>query len=222
MGPEFWDADLRRYIDILIAKAPGRPVLQFNRVDFRLPWLRRHYPAARIVHLYRHPRDQWLSSLPGAKDFPTAGQLCDFAAHDHYYLLSWGRDLKHSFPFLDEQRIEHPYQLFYYIWKLSFVFGCHYADYSLAYEDLLRDPRQELERLFAFLEIRTCDLAMLASLIERPTSGRWACYAGDEWFKRHEAHCERVLGDFFGVERPLPKFKRAPARSNELETAVQS
>jgi hypothetical protein len=38
-------------------------VLQFNEIDLRLPWFRAHFPTARILHLYRHPREQWCSSL---------------------------------------------------------------------------------------------------------------------------------------------------------------
>src|SRR5262249_12587557 len=63
MDEASWDPAMKQYVDLLINEAPGRPILQFNRIDFRLPWMRRHYPAAKIVHLYRHPRDQWCSSL---------------------------------------------------------------------------------------------------------------------------------------------------------------
>ena len=55
------DQRLFHYIDQLIRRAAGRPVLQFNRVDLRLPWLRAHFSDATIVHLYRHPREQWMS-----------------------------------------------------------------------------------------------------------------------------------------------------------------
>ncbi len=200
MGPRFRDDNLRRFLEILIREASGRPVLQFNRVDFRLPWLRRNFPAARIVHLYRHPRDQWLSSLIGAKDFPRDGSLADFAGHDGYYLREWGRDLSYHFPFLDERRIEHPYALFYYIWKLSFAYGRRYADYSLAYEDLLAEPDAELRRLFAFLGMADFDLPSLTGLVERAKPGKWRRYADDAWFRRHEAACDAVLADFFETE----------------------
>jgi hypothetical protein len=55
MGSDFWDPRMKRYISILIERAPGRPILQFNHVDFRLSWLRQNFPHAKIVHLYRHP-----------------------------------------------------------------------------------------------------------------------------------------------------------------------
>ena len=91
MDEDFWDPDLKRYVEILIERAPGRPVLQFNRIDFRLPWFRRHFPDAKIVHLYRHPRDQWCSALMDVKCFPRHGRVEDFAAHDKFYLLKLGQ-----------------------------------------------------------------------------------------------------------------------------------
>ena len=38
--------------------APGRAVLRFTRIDFRLAWFRHMFPAVHFVHLYRHPLDQ--------------------------------------------------------------------------------------------------------------------------------------------------------------------
>ena len=53
---------MKQYVQLLIEKASARPVLQFNRVDFRLPWFRHHFPHATIVHFYRHPKSS--SALP--------------------------------------------------------------------------------------------------------------------------------------------------------------
>jgi hypothetical protein len=205
MDEHAWDPDLRRYVEVLIERAPGRPVLQFNRIDFRLPWFRRHFPAARIVHLVRHPRDQWCSSLLDVKRFPPDGHVRDFAAHDGFYLLTWARDLRHHFPFLDERAATHPYQLFYYLWKLSYLFGRKYAHHSLAYEHLLADPEGQLRELFAALDLERYDLDRLKRLIVPPAVGKWKEYADDAWFRRHEAACEEVLAGFLGslpAERP--------------------
>ena len=202
MGPTFWDPDLKRYIEILIEKARGRPVLQFNRVDFRLPWLRRNFPGARILHLYRHPRDQWCSSLMG-DSFSQDGDVGSFAKQDRFYLLNWARDLKLHFPFLDERAASHPYQLFYYLWKLSYVFGRSHAHYSLGYERLLEEPGAELRKLLDFCKVSEFDEGKLLGLLEKPSQGRWRRYADDDWFRRHEENCEKVLRDFFGQESCL-------------------
>jgi glycosyltransferase involved in cell wall biosynthesis len=197
MDASFWDPDLKRYVELLIDRAPGRPVLQFNRIDFRLPWFRRNFPGARIVHLYRHPRDQWCSSLMTLDSFPPEGTVADFGPCDHYYLLNWARDLKYQFPFLDPRAVSHPYELFYYLWKLSYLFGRHYAHHSLAFEDLVDSPAAELARLFAALDVPAENVARVQGLIGKPALGRWQEYAEDAWFRRHEMSCETVLTEFF-------------------------
>lgn len=198
MDSAFWNPGMRRFIEILIERAPGRPILQFNHVDFRLPWLRSNFPDARIVHLYRHPRDQWRSSLFGSP-FPTDGDLRSFEAVDHFYLRAWARDLRYHFPFLDERTVSHPYQLFYYIWKLSYLSGLRYADYSLAFEDLALQPEPELRRLFRALGGITADIGPLASLVAKQELGGWKQYATDRWFLEHESECEDVLNHFLGT-----------------------
>jgi hypothetical protein len=197
MGADAWDADLEAYVDGLVEAAPGRAVLQFNRVDFRLPWLRQHFPHARFIHMYRHPRDQWVSSLVQVKSFPREGSIQQFEAHDHFYLLAWAHDLACVFPFLDPRRAEHPYDLFYWIWKLSYLFGRQFCDASFAFETLCASPDQELARLMAAAEVDDYDLASLKALIV-PQRSKWHQYADQAWFEAREARCEAVLEDFLG------------------------
>jgi hypothetical protein len=198
MDADSWDADLLAYTRILLTRAKGRPVLQCNRIDFRLGWHRRHFPLAKIVHLFRHPRDQWCSALMDTKRFPSDARVEEFEKVDGFYLLSWCRDLKLHFPFLDD-RTTHPYQLFYFLWKLSYLYGRHFAHYSVAMEELIGNPDEQLRELFAALDIDPAeqDLAQLKGLIVKPEMGKWKGYASDEWFRRHEEICEQVLADFF-------------------------
>ncbi len=200
MDETFWEPELKQYVQLLIDRAPGRPVLQFNRVDFRLPWLRRNFAEAKIIHLYRHPRDQWCSSLMDVRSFAKDGRVADFEPHDHFYLLPWARDLRYRFPFLNEAKAEHPYQLFYYLWKLSYLLGKKHADCSLAYEHLVATPEQELGQLFQIAGLPTSDLPGFRPLIDRPPAGKWQVYADDAWFRRHESTCESVLAGFLGEE----------------------
>jgi hypothetical protein len=199
MDESFWDPGLQRYVQGLIDAAPGRPVLQFNRIDFRLPWFRARFPHAKIVHLYRHPRDQWCSSLVDPRRFGPTMSMSEFAPHDHFYLLRWGRDLRHRFPFLDPDSVPHPYALFYLLWKLSYIFGEHYADVSICFENLVNRPEYELTRLMRAVEIDHFNLSRLTGCLERQNAGKWREYADNEWFRRHEVECERTLRDFFGA-----------------------
>jgi len=203
MDATFWEPDMKRYVEILIDRAPGRPVFQFNRIDFRLPWFQCHFPAATIVHLYRHPRDQWCSSLLDPSCFPKSGRTDQFPPHDGFYLRLWGNDLKYHFPFLAESTIEHPYQMFYYIWKLSYLFGINFSNYSIAYEHILDDSELQLQKLFAMLGIKNYDMGKLKYLITPTPTGKWTSYADDAWFRKHETLCETVLTDFFGSSYDL-------------------
>ena len=203
MDAKSWDPDLSAYIRTLVERAPHRAVLQFNRVDFRLPWLRHAFPDAIILHLYRHPRDQWCSSLVDAAACPPSCDIQSFGAHDHFYLLSWANDLKHRFPFLDPAAAVHPYRLFYFIWKLSYIFGAAYANHSLAFEALTANPELELRRLFDVAGIDPGDLRPLSALVTAPPS-RWIRYASDDWFRGHERACETVLAEFFGAPATIP------------------
>jgi hypothetical protein len=200
MDASFWAPAMTRYVEILIEKAPGRPVLQFNRIDFRLPWIRQQFPNAIVLHIYRHPRDQWCSALLDPLCFPKDGRMEEFEAHDKFYLLTWAKDLKYHFPFVDEKLVSHPYELFYYIWKLSYLFGHAYAHFSIAFEDILAEPEGQMTRLLEACRVEgNYDIKKLKSLIETPALGKWRFYADDEWFRRHETKCETTLAGFFSA-----------------------
>jgi hypothetical protein len=199
MSERDWHPAMQGFVDRLIARAPGRPVLQFNHIDFRLPWFRRTYPDALLVHLYRHPRDQWWSTLMDPHATYRHDSVADFVARDKFYLLVWAQDLKHHFPFLDPATTAHPYQLFYYVWKLSYLFGAQYADHSVMYESLVQDPRSTLAALFDKVSVDAEDLDGLVREIVPPSGGRWKRYADEEWFREQEAACERVLRQFIDV-----------------------
>ena len=199
MDERDWDPDMKWYVDTLIDRAVGRPVLQFNRIDFRLPWFRRHYPGATFIHIVRHPRDQWYSTLQGdAQRLPKDAMMAEFAPFDRFYLRMWAEDLKYHFPFLEEERIRHPYQVHYYLWRLSYLFGATYCDHSLVFESLVDDSDEELPKLFRAVDAEPVDLQVLKSLIIEPPRGRWREYADESWFQDLEAACESALAEFLG------------------------
>ena len=202
MPSTWWEPKLRAYIQALIDHAPERAVLQFNRVDFRLAWLRSTFPEARIIHLYRNPRDQWCSSLVDVKNFPASGRLADFEPYDHFYLLSWARDLRNVFPFLAGRADDHPYRVFYFIWRLSYLFGRCHSDASFCYEHLVQNPTAELRRLLDCSRIDFADIEPLQRIIVGDATSKWPQYAEAGWFERLEADCERTLCEFFGRGSP--------------------
>jgi hypothetical protein len=213
MNASFWEPSMKRYVELMIEKAPARPVQQFNRIDLRLPWFRQNFPNATILHIYRHPRDQWCSTLGDIQCFPKNGTMKQFAGHDKFYLRMWAKDLKYHFPFLDERFVSHPYQLFYYIWKISYVFGRTFAHHSVAFEDILYDPDRELQSLLNVSHVQRYEIGKLKALVERPVVGKWKDYAEDKWFRRHETTCETVLSEFFASMEPDRKMQKRVVRS---------
>lgn len=192
---------MQRYIEEIISQSPQRPVLQFNRVDMRLPWVRKTFPNATIIHITRHPRDQWCSTLMDIQRFGSeSGTLEDFKDCDGFYLTTWVEDLKYWFPFLVDQPA-HPYRHFYFIWRLSQLFGARYADLSLRFEDLVHNPHETLGKVFDHLNYQIDDWGILDSLIKPPVMEKWKRYAPDNWFRDHEQICENVLADFFAWDQ---------------------
>lgn len=198
MDQHSWDPQMKRYIDRLIEHAPQRAVLQFNRVDFRLPWIRHHYPQAKIIHLYRHPREQWCSTLKHSNQFgPDQGTLREFQPHDHFYLSTWVNDLRYRFACLHDDGQRHPYHYFYLLWRLSHAMGVQHADLSIRFEALANHPQPTLDQLTQTLELSNPDTNSLLSLIQAPTTEKWRNYASDAWFAQQESECEGLLAEYF-------------------------
>jgi hypothetical protein len=199
MTAHAWNPAMQRYIETMIERAPGRPALQFNEVDFRLPWLRARFPGAKILHIFRHPRDQWCSTLGRDLKSSTSHTLGEFAEVDGFYLLPWGRDLQHCFPFLTLDEQSHPYELFYQLWKLSYLFGRLYADVSISFEDIIVSPETTLRKMFTALGVVDYDMKQLLPLVSPVPRGKWRTYAGDAWFAAIEERVDRTFEDYGNV-----------------------
>lgn len=191
------DPQMLEYLRALIAHAAGHPVLQFNRVDFRLPWLKQHFPSAKIVHLSRHPRDSWFSSLMSKDRCPREITIAEFARFDELYLLHWINDLQPYFPILRDPTLKHPYQFYYCLWKLSYAFGVQYADYHLTYEALLAEPESQIAQLLAEVDLNPTAADKLAQLVKPTGLHKWREYADERWFHEQESICERLLDDYY-------------------------
>lgn len=194
-----WEPDMMRYIDELIRSGDRQVVLQFNRLDFRLSWVRQHYPNAKVIHIYRHPREQWLSYIKGAEGCGPTDSLKSFGNQDSFYLRRWGRDLRFIFPFLDEHCLAHPYELFYLIWRLSYNHGLTFADYSISMEDLTKKTESTLTKLFSLLEIDQEYMLQALSKIKDTKSQKWQEYADESWFETLENRCEVVLEEYYAA-----------------------
>ncbi len=123
--------ELKQYIDDLIAlSGPQRAVLQFNRMDFRLPWLKAHYPDAKIIHIKRKPMQLWHSQR---KHLPDA-ERSNPSATDAYELMQWSVALSSRLPFLARRNHSHAFYRSYLLQKLSDLMGESRADMTLSLE----------------------------------------------------------------------------------------
>jgi hypothetical protein len=143
------------------------------------------------------------------------GSVAAFAAQDRFYLLSWAQDLSYYFPFLDPRDAVHPYELFYYIWRLSFAFGQLWADLSISYEELCHAPQPVLHQICAVSGIGDADIGVLQSLVVAgAATPRWQNYADDGWFSTIEDRCDAVLTRTF--RRTLRGGKPAASASEKV------
>jgi hypothetical protein len=136
---------LEHYLRFLIDQSrPRRAVLQMNRIDFRLPWLKARFPDAAIVHLFRNPREQWLSMTRNVPD----QRLSDPDENTNYDLVLWAVALSDVFPFLLGPHLRHSYERHYLLWKLSHLMGTRCSTVSLSYDtDFVADPQRAVTTL---------------------------------------------------------------------------
>lgn len=181
---------LEKYIRFLIECCEDiRPVLQFNRVDFRLPWLRKKFPEAVIIHLYRNPREQWYSmvrSLP--RDLWLSPQI-----NTDYELMTWSCALAPVFPFLHGAHIKTSYHRHYLLWKLSKNIGLKLSDMSIDFDnDLLVSPEMTISKLADAASMKI-DTNSLSKLVVSPSKGGWLDVNEEEWFKSVETECDEII-----------------------------
>lgn len=190
--------DMVRYIDRLVQAGTEPSVLQFNRMDFRLAFLRAYWPEASILHIYRDVRQSWASMLGRGVPVSPVSSLKDFTPYDRFYLIPWQRDLARCFPVFDFLDKEHPYLTHYIIWRLSKIFGQHYASFSLRYEDMITEPSPVITSLETVSGIKICS-EIAKKLIIRPPVYSFT-KSDDLLFSDLEELADRLL---LAAENPL-------------------
>ena len=204
--------DFKEYILYLLRSARGINVLKFNRCSFRIGWLRKNFPDARVVHFHRNVRDQWRSSLR-----QYVGDVYQDLNADPSSLRTSCDNLISVFPFLSVTMVRHPYQRCYFLWRLAKIFGESYSDVSISYDEWIRRPREEMKALLEKLHIQA-DLEDLVKRnpivkVESTLTNREGL--SDSGFAELEGECEAVLKEY-GI---TVEFKAKDFESLRMTTA---
>jgi hypothetical protein len=187
---------LEAYLDFLIDRTrSSRAVLQFNRVDLRLPWVRATYPKAKIVHIFRDPRNAWVSSR---RHLPA--EEWDNPYHPNAYdLFQWIVALRRDFPFLANPK--NAYEAHYYLSRLSRIMGERLADCSIDFD---KEIKTGSDTALGLLVENGClqpeNVARARTLIESIEEKPWSYFRSDAWFADIESRCDAVLNESGLVE----------------------
>ncbi|MCX7552955.1 sulfotransferase [Marinicella sp. S1101] len=121
--------ELKNYINHLIElSSPQVPVLQFNRMDFRLAWLKAEFPDATIIHIDRNSLHAYLSQ----RKHIAADHRHDADYWDAYELVQWCYALQGELPFLLKAPFDgHAFCRFYALDQLSRLMAKAHADINI-------------------------------------------------------------------------------------------
>lgn len=195
--------ELKEYIHFLLSTYPQKSkVLQFNRIDFRLPWFKVNFPQAFIVNLRRNPRDIY-ASFVGMFLRKVSGQpqinledgvetMIDYVGlNEELDALS----TVFSLPCLTDNL--NSYQKVYLLNQLSNRWADSFADLVVEYESLIKDPMAVITEIVSYLP--TWELSFDREFIEAKQNriNVWKEYHSDSWFKNNEIVCNESLDRIF-------------------------
>lgn len=201
--------ELEKYINNLIQLSGNdRAVLQFNRVDLRLPWLKAKFPDAKIIHINRNPLQLFHSQR---KHMPSQ-YVDDVMYWDAYELPSWCFALANRLPIfsvISDQKRPAFYD-FYLIYKLSQLMAKQHADVCIDLDQQIFQSKQFIDDLQQVVDLSVQQQKIVLELINVPESPIFSEAEADEMAevmtKVDLVLTESGLNDYFG-QLPLEKIK---------------
>lgn len=180
-----------RYLNYLIESATSPAVLlQLNRGDFRVRWLKARYPEGKFLHIHRDVRQSWISSRRhlSSTEF-------DKPTHpDAYELFQWVIALADVFPFLIEEGIpESSFTWHYYLWRLSFLSLSRNCEVSIDYDKDTRIGGQGILTKLSEAGLIEAEASHLAGLIKEPKFHDTSLLKPRTGYEQIEANCEAKL-----------------------------
>jgi len=182
--------ELRDYLEFLAFAAGNKvPLFKFVRADYRLPWLKRTFPEAKLISIRRNPRNSWLSIVSGSPRTRWSDPWLNTA----YDLIVWSANLAQHCDFI-ETRVGHSYGRSYCLWRISAAVADRHADVVIDYDiDLLGSPWVTVANVFNFCGLKCSDLGAVVSTIVLDQSRKWEDWVSEVPFDEIEAECELEL-----------------------------
>lgn len=207
---ESWP-ELRQWLQALMAVKAKRHVLKFNRVAFRLPWLKKNWPEAKIVHLRRNVRDAWVSTR---RHLPP--EQWDDADHvDAYETAQTAWALANDLPvLLSPEASASAYHRFFLLWTLAEQVAAAHADIAIDLEGLKREPFQVLDSLAQLGALDQSDIALAVSAISDSGHAGHTEFRSESWFDAIERAAQtqmEAMGLFDFPVRSLAQIKASKA-----------
>ena len=144
--------DLLAYLHYIIGMSfskKDKVVLQFNRVAFKLPWLREHFPGVPIIEIVRDPEKQWNSIVKRTQTHFGRNEVGqDSVNFMGMGMANWCNHLQQHFPELSADNSQNGYQRFLKLYNLSREQHKQYADLSIRFEDLTTNFKVEAKKIF--------------------------------------------------------------------------
>ena len=196
---ESWP-ELLDYFNFLIENSKDKTtVLQFNRMDLRLSWIKNNFPHATIIHIQRQPHPLWVSSR---KHLAQESDKINESHTDAYDLMQWTADLSPLFPVLQAQLNRHSYFRHYFIYKLSKQMAKQHADIHLQLENDFFNSQNGLKSLAKSLKWNEKTLSVAQSQIQKPASVN-TVLKREPLFDEIEAHIDNLF-ESLGLEQDFP------------------
>ena len=144
--------DLLAYLHYIIGMSFSRKdnvVLQFNRVAFKLSWLKRNFPSVPIIEIVRDPDKQWNSIVKRSQNHhgreDVGQETVNFMGMG---MANWCNQLQQYFPELRPENSNTGYERFLKLYNLSREQHNKYADLSIRFEDLTSNFEVEGKKIF--------------------------------------------------------------------------
>ncbi|VAW52946.1 hypothetical protein MNBD_GAMMA05-1885 [hydrothermal vent metagenome] len=148
--------ELYRYLSYIIGMSFSRQervALQFNRIAFKLGWLRKNFPEVPIIHIYREPEKQWDSIVRRSQSHHGREDVGQNSVNfSGMGVSNWCNQLQEQFPELRAENSNTGYERYLKLYNLSLQQHNQYADLSVKYEDLVSNFSEECEKIFDLID----------------------------------------------------------------------